>query len=164
MAYSVEAVANFFIKEAKEKKIIDLTPMKLQKLIFYAQSWYLKGKDTPLLLETFSRWKYGPVIPELYYKLKHNQAERVTEYLLDEERKKIPYIPKSDEYTQKFLQKILDVYGPFSGIKLSALTHEKNTAWSLHDSEGDGSPITWDEMKNNIHPANRFKPTRVEQN
>jgi uncharacterized phage-associated protein len=34
MAYSTIAVANAFIERAKGAKITDLTPMKLQKLVF----------------------------------------------------------------------------------------------------------------------------------
>ena len=38
MAYSALAVANAFIERAKEGKLSGLTPMKLQKLLFYTQS------------------------------------------------------------------------------------------------------------------------------
>ena len=47
MAYSTIAVANAFIERAKGAKITDLTPMKLQKLVFFAQSWSLKILDKP---------------------------------------------------------------------------------------------------------------------
>lgn len=45
MAYSALAVANAFIEQAKAGKIQGLTPMKLQKLLFYTQSWHLKQNN-----------------------------------------------------------------------------------------------------------------------
>src|SRR5437667_252720 len=62
MAYSAMAVANAFIKRAKEKQLRDLSPMKLQKLLFFAQSWYLARNDEPLIDDFFCRWQYGPVV------------------------------------------------------------------------------------------------------
>ncbi|MDZ5641674.1 hypothetical protein [Enterobacter sp. A103] len=35
MAYSAIAVANAFIEKANERGICDLSPMKLQKLVFF---------------------------------------------------------------------------------------------------------------------------------
>ncbi|WP_240781993.1 type II toxin-antitoxin system antitoxin SocA domain-containing protein [Escherichia sp. E3356] len=80
MAYSAAAVANAFIEKALKGKLKNLTPMKLQKLLFYTQSWHLKLRDnTPLFDDLFARWKFGPVIPPLYHMLKKYGANEITE-------------------------------------------------------------------------------------
>ena len=45
---------------------IDITPMKLQKLIYFTYQMYLKETDIPLFDERFETWKYGPVISSVY--------------------------------------------------------------------------------------------------
>ena len=54
MAYSAFAVANAFIERAEQGRIPNLTPMKLQKLLYFAQAWHLKGtQGRPLLDDNF---------------------------------------------------------------------------------------------------------------
>ncbi|ENO5268794.1 DUF4065 domain-containing protein, partial [Escherichia coli] len=82
MAYSAAAVANAFIDKAKRGEIKDLTPMKLQKLLFYTQSWHLKlFNGRPLFYDLFARWPYGPVIPHLYHMLKKYRGDEIQEMI-----------------------------------------------------------------------------------
>ncbi len=52
------------------KKLKNCTPMKLQKLCYYAQSWSLAWDDAPLFDQDFEAWVHGPVNPELFNALK----------------------------------------------------------------------------------------------
>ena len=158
MAYSALAVANAFIERAKEGKIRGLTPMKLQKLLFYTQSWHLREKDgVPLMDDHFARWEYGPVIPSLYHELKSYGKDSVNSLLsnieLDDEDVYLvtPTIPESDRYANRLIDRIIKKYGKYSGTQLSNLSHEKGTAWALKGP--DGSAIAWDDMAHYIHPA-----------
>jgi uncharacterized phage-associated protein len=49
IAYSAMVVANAFIECSLEGGLNNLKPMKLQKKIFYAQSWHLALKKDPLV-------------------------------------------------------------------------------------------------------------------
>lgn len=168
MAYSALAVANAFIEQGLRGKIPNLTPMKLQKLLFFAQSWHLrtKGENTPLFDDNFARWKYGPVIPSLYHELKTYGAKSITSPLsnvdVDDEGELMlvtPSIPASDASAHGLIDQIISKYGKLSGTQLSYLTHEKGTAWEcgLVDGEADGSVITWNQMAQNIHPESRMR-------
>lgn len=55
MAYSAYAIANAFVQLAQEGRIPQLTPMKLQKLMYFTQAWYLRERGFPLLDDHFSR-------------------------------------------------------------------------------------------------------------
>lgn len=142
MAYPTIAVANAFIEKAKAGQIPDLTPMKLQKLVFYAQSWHLKIYNEPLVDDFFAKWPYGPVIPSLYHEVKRYGSNTITNLIANLEWKGddmaivTPTIPVSDGKTIALIDKIIDVYGPLRGTQLSYLTHEPGTAWSRTEKEG----------------------------
>ena len=161
MAYSALAVANAFIERAKEGKLAGLTPMKLQKLLFYTQSWHLRERELPLMDDHFARWQYGPVIPSLYHELKSYGSRPVTSLLsnLKPDVEDIvfvtPRIPESDTYAHRLIDRIINKYGKWSGTQLSNLSHEEGTAWALRGA--DGSAIDWKEMAQLIHPKSRTR-------
>lgn len=156
MAYSAIAVANAFIEKAKAGNVKELTPMKLQKLLFYTQSWHLKLRNgTPLFDDQFARWKFGPVIPSLYHELKKYGSGIIEKPIriikLEEGKLKAltPDIQQDDAQAHALIDKIIEVYGGYSGTYLSNLTHGENTAWSR--GEVDGGPISFKDMADFIH-------------
>lgn len=157
MAYSAQAVANAFIDRALKGVIPELTPMKVQKLLFYTQSWYLRFNDgTPLFDDNFERWRFGPVIPSIYHELKpygyHPVTRKISSVICTPQGLKMvtPEINLSDVSTIELVDQISEAYGKYSGQKLSAMTHAAGAAWSL--GPDDGSIITLQQMKDNIHP------------
>jgi len=131
MAYSAMQVANAFIQKAKDGKIPDLTPMKLQKLMFFAQSWYIKTYNSLLFNEAFARWQYGPVIPDIYQEFKTFGARVIDKFATDAEGNKSGI---DDPDILSFIDKIIEVYGDYTGPQLSAMTHESGTAWSINQN------------------------------
>lgn len=154
MAYSAMAVANTFIRRMKENRLADLTPMKLQKLLYFAQGWHLEHYRVPLIDDFFARWTYGPVIPSLYHDFKEYGAGQIADYgghiVLEGGSyvKKRPIVPDEDVSTWQLVDAIINTYGGFNGPQLSALTHLPGTAWSINGS--DGSVITNDELRDSM--------------
>jgi uncharacterized phage-associated protein len=158
MAYSAFAVANAFISRTKDGKLQGLTPMKLQKLMFYAQSWHLLLNDKdPLFDDFFARWQYGPVIPSLYHELKEYGSNEIkgptTTFKATSTGFSLvtPEIPVSDLATWQFIDKITEVYGRFTGPQLSNMTHQPGTAW-FETGKGDGGVLSNDELHKFIQP------------
>lgn len=152
MAYSAYAVANAFIQRAIDGHLSGLSPMKLQKLLFYAQSWHLKlAERQPLFDDFFARWKFGPVIPSLYHEFKDFGARPITRLAttlnLDGGAFELhaPVVPESDKNTWALVDRIIDVYGIFSGTELSNMTHREGTAW-YETGKGDGGVISNDQL------------------
>ncbi|HCR1035401.1 MULTISPECIES: Panacea domain-containing protein [Enterobacter cloacae complex] len=151
MTYSAIAVANAFIEQAKARDITDLTPMKLQKLVFYAHAWSLVLNNCPLVSDKVYAWPYGPVIESVYHEFKgygsHNITKPGTEFVWDDDPKAIvqakyaaPQIPKSDTMTMSLIDAILDAYGNETAISLSNLTHRPGSAWATtQDRHGGGT-------------------------
>lgn len=162
MAYSALAVANAFIKRAQEGRIPELTPMKLQKLLFYVQSWYLRYRGQPLFDDAFCRWTHGPVIPSIYHDFKSygsgvitnpgsTMVSRATSSNPFAYEIVIPEIDPNDSDAIAFIEEAVRVYGPHSGWQLSQMTHQQGTAWAM-SGPPDGGPIKLEEMAKFIHP------------
>lgn len=145
--FPTKAVANKFIDLAKEHGE-KMTPMKLQKLVYFAHGWYLAltgGK--PLIDEKIEAWAYGPVVPSLYHEFKSFGSSKIDRYAMDfdiENDFKLiaPKLP-TDKELEDFLKKIWNVYGEFTGIQLSNMTHLPNTPWKKVWGE-DGVPVNTD--------------------
>lgn len=59
---SVFDVAKYIL----EKLDRSITTMKLQKLVYYCQAWYLVWEDEPLYPEKIEAWANGPVVRVLF--------------------------------------------------------------------------------------------------
>jgi len=110
-------VANYFLSLSNDGISGDLmSNLKLQKLVYYAQGFYLAMFDKPLFNETIEAWTYGPVCPELYHKYKKYESSAIQ-------------VPENIDFAIydndliSFLDEIYEVYGQFSAWKLMNMTH-----------------------------------------
>lgn len=154
MAYSAFAVANAFIERAEQGRIPNLTPMKLQKLLYFAQAWHLKGtQGAPLLDDNFARWQHGPVIPSVYHEFKAYGYRPISSkattlaFNANGYAVNIPTIPYEDQNTWGLIDAIINRYGMIDAQVLSTMTHLKDSAWDVGGG-GNGSVITHDQILN----------------
>jgi len=108
-------LADFLIAESRERGDL-LTPLKLQKLMFYADAWFMALYDKELTSERFQAWVHGPVALSQYHRFKAYQWRPI----LEEVEK-----PEFDKRTTKHLKEILDVFGPETGPALEMMTHSE---------------------------------------
>ncbi|HWJ25663.1 MAG TPA: type II toxin-antitoxin system antitoxin SocA domain-containing protein, partial [Flavisolibacter sp.] len=109
MAQNPIAVANYFIKKANDEGI-ELTLMKLVKLVYIAHGWHLALKDNELIDEAVQAWKYGPVVPSVYQVFKRFGNAQVTQagYIVEDGQLITPTITDEDE--KHFLDEVWEVY------------------------------------------------------
>lgn len=143
MSYSAARIANYFI----EKSDYTITPMKVLKLVYIAHGWCLAITDSPLIDEPVEAWRYGPVIRNLYDGFKRYGNQPITElaqYLYEEEN--------ISQECSKLLDKIWGIYGDYTGVQLSNLTHKKGTPWDKiwkqHEARADFYKIDDELIKN----------------
>ena len=138
---SAKAVAAYLVRKANAMgdgngELIgnnDLTNLKLQKMLFFAQSEYLKKYKQPLFDEPIEAWQYGPVVSEVYEMLKHCQSYVITELDMD--------TSFADELTQQeveFLDNFFDRYMKYSAWELVSRTHKTGSAWDKVYQKGKG--------------------------
>ena len=141
MPYSAKAIANEFLKIA-EKNHEPLDHLKLQKLVYYAHGWSLGLLGKPLLEENVEAWPYGPVISSLYHEFKEfgsGQVKRLANEIQYETQSFFqPQVPESDETTHELLDRIWQIYGGYTGFRLSDMTHRPGGPWdqARHGKEG----------------------------
>ena len=139
--YKAMAISNTIIEMAREKNITDISPMKLQKLLYYAHAWHLAFFDRPLFQEGIEAWEWGPVVPGIY-----SAFSKFGNSPINEDGKELiwdngnlgirtPYVEEGDSEVNFLLQEILRVYGGLTAIQLSNITHAEGTPWSLIASE-----------------------------
>ena len=147
MAYSAVSVANTIITLAKDKEIYDLTPMKIQKLMYFAQFFYLKYFKKILIDDNFVRWRYGPVIPSLYYQFRSYQSQPINnciQQLIENNEVVVYMIPDTDGICWEYLSNVIDEFGRKTAFELSEITHRSNSSWSAGAID---TVITIDDMK-----------------
>lgn len=139
--YSANAVANYFLELANSKGE-SLSPMKLQKLIYFAHGWHLALYNEPLIKERVQAWKLGPVIPSVYHEFKRFGYSPITCTVRDDADDGLDwhFIPRDDKRTIALLNRIWDVYGKFTAIQLSNMTHGPGAPWRNTWESGDGIP------------------------
>lgn len=124
----VQAACNTILYKAFNEKI-SVTPMKLQKLLYFSHREYLKKTEHPLFSERFEPWPYGPVLPSVYEEFKSFRSDPITMFaknadgsvsLLSEQG-----VPEACQAINTVWQK----YKFWSGIELSKLTHQDGSAW-----------------------------------
>ena len=122
MNYTPITIATYFLQKEEQNKTI--TPMKIIKLVYIAQGWYLAlTEGNSLINEKAEAWKYGPVIPSLYERFKSFGSNIITD---------IPKVSTSNltKNDTDILDDVWNNYGNKSGIQLSGKTHEPGTPWS----------------------------------
>ncbi|MDR3186157.1 MAG: DUF4065 domain-containing protein [Christensenellaceae bacterium] len=118
--YKADDIANWFIVHGVDDVGFYggeyVTPLKLQKLLYYAQGCHGVLKGMKLFDEDFYHWTYGPAIPEIYdlYK-KHGDhgIERPSRTV------------SIDDETRAVLNEVYKVFGKFSAWALCEMTHEE---------------------------------------
>jgi uncharacterized phage-associated protein len=136
MPYNAKAIANSFLDLAIGHGQ-SLTPMKIQKLIYYANGWHSAIKREPLIDEQVEAWAYGPVIPSIYRAFREYGNQPITSPAMDfeffgepESGRDFHYHAPSlednthqTEFARALLNRIWEIYGGYSAAQLSNLTH-----------------------------------------
>jgi uncharacterized phage-associated protein len=116
---TAQNVAEYFLFKANENEDSDVSNMKLQKLIYYAQAFHLALFDKPLFNEEFEAWMHGPVCPAIYREYKSYGSAPIPA------NSDIELNMFSDEQLE-LLEEVYDVFGQFSAWKLRNMTHEES--------------------------------------
>jgi uncharacterized phage-associated protein len=151
-----KAVANFFLKAAEEDGV-GLSPMKLQKLVYYAHGWHAGATGEPLINEAVEAWPYGPVIPSLYHEFKKFGAGKIKGLATDFDGTDFTSVPPpTDDRIVRFLRSIWKNYGQFTGIRLSEMTHASDSPWDKTWRESNGMrgvDIPFETIREHFHAA-----------
>jgi len=111
---TAKAVTDAFVRLSRENRS-EITNLKLQKLLYYAQAWYLVFNDRPLFDENIEAWVHGPVVPEIFRLYKHLRWSPIPD----------AGAAVDSENIEDHLREVFRVYGGLSATKLERLTHSE---------------------------------------
>lgn len=103
----------------------EVTPLTLQKLLYYIQGNYVAIYDKPLFDAPCEAWVHGPVyrnVYNLFRDFKYNPIDDDRFVPLKESA--LPLTPEAKEVVER----VLDTFGMYSGKVLESITH-KETPW-----------------------------------
>ncbi|MCM1053749.1 MAG: DUF4065 domain-containing protein [Ruminococcus sp.] len=112
-------VANFFLSIVDRDAGSTITPLKLQKILYYAQGYYLAINNNELFSEEFEAWAHGPANPEIYDKYKGYGCSAISEPSEKD-------MPNFEEDVINFLYDIWNTFGIYDGKYLEELTHQES--------------------------------------
>lgn len=116
----------------------DLTNLKLQKLLYFAQAKHLRDTGEPLFDDDIEAWKYGPVVRGVYNWLKDCGGYVISEFDVDTSS-----ADGIDGTDRQFLDEFWNEYDGYSAWGLVEKTHKKGTPWGkvYNDGAGNGKII-----------------------
>ena len=124
MMRSYKALAKFFATLSQDRETEfeanEMTHLKLQKLLYYAQGWALVDLGYPLFHNEIRAWEHGPVVVDAYEDLKKFKREILKPECIEAGSESL------SEEEEQFLTKVYDVYGIYSAWGLRELTHEED--------------------------------------
>lgn len=127
--YTADAIANEFLCG----QLGDISPMKIQKLVYYAHAWSLALFGEALISDRIEAWEHGPVVPALYDEFKEfgrKNIDRLASEIGEDWAVESPRVPKSDKRTHALIKRIKEVFGKYSAVQLSNMTHAPDEPWS----------------------------------
>lgn len=124
-------MANMFdVAKFITEQVGEVSAMKLQKLMYYAQAWNLVWEEEQLFPDDFQAWANGPVLPNLY--ARHRGMFKVDASLFDEaDSSRLSGLEREN------IARVLGFYGDKTAQWLSNLTHQE-TPWLA--ARGDLEP------------------------
>ena len=108
-------LSRYIVHNFSQQSPDGITPMKLQKLLFYVKAWTLVAGYQLISEEDFEHWDYGPVNRDIYNEYKQYGSKKI-----EIDRQKSLDITSTEKELIDF---IVDNYIEFDAFTLSAMTH-----------------------------------------
>lgn len=127
----IEIVTRYLLK-----RVNDITPLALQKTLYYAQAFFFALFDEEFFPDTCQAWAHGPVYPDVYYKYREYGYNPI----------ELPELSSEEDFTEltsreiELLDAIISTFGCYSGTVLEKMTHSERP---------------WIEARGNLLPGDR---------
>ena len=129
-------VANYFLDKAAEEGV-QVTHLKIQKIVYFAYAWYVGNYRTELFAEDIEAWQFGPVLREFYiqfrdcgYRPIHKRAEE-----FNPDTNAMVEARVTGEDVETFLNAVWETYKDKTPSWLVSATHNADEPWSVYVKE-----------------------------
>ncbi|HAO24655.1 MULTISPECIES: type II toxin-antitoxin system antitoxin SocA domain-containing protein [unclassified Methylophaga] len=138
-------ISSALLQKSSERNI-SVSNLKLQKLAYYCQGYYLAATGEPMFIDRIEAWDHGPVVPSLY----HTYKIYGSAYIPGGSYQPVDLgsLPKM---VLDIIDFVLDKWGNKGAWFLRNQTHQE-APWREHYNEEteqvDGAEISHDQMRN----------------
>lgn len=122
---------------SKHGRVLYLTDMKLNRLVYYVQVESIREHAGPAFPDPVEAWECGPVEPEVHRRFARFGTDRITEP------------SRTDTLIGGGMSKIMDMvdivvhdYGMLASFELAGFSHRKGSAWAAAFVPGEHRRIT----------------------
>lgn len=154
-------------------KQMTVSPLKLQKILYYIQAWYMVffGRENTLFAEKPQAWVNGPVYPSIYrtYRdavpnmcdhLRLSDFDNTTDDATDAFRKEAEVVGFNAE-EEELIESIITLYGAKTQNELIFLTHAEKP-WV--EGRGDKKPYEKSIKELSLDTMYEYYKSRHEKN
>jgi uncharacterized phage-associated protein len=123
--YMANNIAKYLIHLASQELVGDnqeregTTNLKLQKVLYFVQAYYLAKLNRPVFSDNIEAWEYGPVVPSVYRRYRDHGNKPI---VFEKDNSSLA------EEDKKIIQKVWNTFGGYSASKLVDITHT-HTPW-----------------------------------
>lgn len=145
--YDVLTISRYVINKCNRENII-ISNLKLQKLLYLIQGFYLAFYHQRCFDDDIQAWDYGPVCPNAYHEFKRFGANNIPTINFYEEiyfedgtikcKKHEFNNDEIDQDTRDIINAVIETYGHYSATSLVNITHAQlpwNKTYYSHPSE-----------------------------
>lgn len=108
---------------------VPVSPMKLQKILYFAASEYAKKVGKPLLNDDFEAWQYGPVVRDVFQEFKSFSGKPIRAYAKDAAGQSFIISETDNPVFSDVLDRVWAQTRGRTAVSLSRLTHVDGSAW-----------------------------------
>jgi len=141
-------LANTFLERAFDEEI-EISPMKLQKILYFTCLEYLRFTETLLFTEPFEAWRYGPVLPSAYAEFSSYGKNGITRFARDSQGKVFLVNESANPQLKEAINRVWEGCKRLTAIELSQLTHREGTGWDRATKKKE-LVITMEDMQREI--------------
>lgn len=134
MIYNAKSIGNYFLHLADIKQI-PISPIKLQKLVYYANGWHAGYAGTPLIDESIKAMPFGPIIPSLFQEFKSFGSSPINRMGMSLNAQATELVPESkpeDPAVLAFLRNIWNAYASLPDRALSDMITAPGGPWQQY--------------------------------
>lgn len=131
-------IADWILSKINPETGDTISPLKLQKLLYYCQAWHLAIFETPLFSEEIEAWAHGPVVPSQYARF----STLLKNESINPSQENLEVVTFEKEETLNLLNEVFEIYNEHSANYLENLTHAESP-WI--DTRGELQP--WQRSK-----------------
>lgn len=135
----IDLVVNYLLCKCE-----DVTPLALQKLLYYVQGFCFAFTGENLFNDDCEAWVHGPVYKDIYYKYSHYQFDPIKPVCICSE---LPFM----EVEKAVVDSVIRYFGCYSGKMLEKFTHSEKP-WL--ETRGD---LSENEPSSDVIPKNMIK-------